>query len=416
MKLSWWQVKCLYLSVFLGCTISSHALENFGINYTSEGGNPLLKIHLYTYLLTIIFVSVTLNSGIKNLITPLGKIRHAWLFMTFSALWLIAFGLYRNGMSGMAYTLDTLMAPLLCIPLATRLSLKQCTSFLKLLSILLLVNSCIALIEFSLKQRVWDVEFSNFGIFFRSSALMGHPLNNALILTSLAIMLSRYSRIGITFYLIISSLALFAFGARAATAIFLSATFITFLWIIKNKKIRNSQITKIKIALAPLIVIGIFGLVSYLMLFTNIFDRISSNLFVDASAMTRLDAWSIIDAMTENEILLGANSDLANNVADVIGVSVIENYLIGWVFSFGIIGCGLLIIAFLTLLFRLFSLSDFYGRIAIASFFIASLGNNSLSSKTPALFLVLFAVTLLIRINSLSKSQEKMEPYAVLPQ
>ncbi|MNL16843.1 hypothetical protein D3C87_1379000 [compost metagenome] len=123
--------------------------------------------------------------------------------------------------------------------------------------------------------------------------------------------------------------------------------------------------------------------------------------------MTRIDVWSIIDVMSQEEILLGASSDLAMNFSDVIGVGVIENYLIGWVFSFGIVGCGLLIISFITLLFRIFTLSDLYGKVSIASFFVASLGNNSLSSKTPALFLILIAATLLIRIKNLSNQSAK---------
>jgi hypothetical protein len=296
-------------------------------------------------------------------------------------------------MSGMAYTLDTLLAPLLCMPLAARLSSKQCIGLLKLLSTLLLANSCIALIEFFLKQRIWDVEFSSFGIFF----------------CSLALMLSRYSRFGMAFYLTISGLALFAFGARAATAIFLFTTFITSLWIAKNTRLKNSQGNKIKIALIPLLAIAVFGISSALFINTSIFDRIASNLFVDASAMTRIDVWSIIDVMSQEEILLGASSDLAMNFSDVIGVGVIENYLIGWVFSFGIVGCGLLIISFLTLLLRIFTLSDLYGKISIASFFVASLGNNSLSSKTPALLLILIAATLLIRIKNLSnQNTQKM--------
>lgn len=406
MKLNMWQIRLLYLSIFCACTLSSYALDNLGINYTGEGGNPLFKIHIYTYVLIFLLLSIITKSGIKGLLNPLGKISHAWLFMSISVVWLILYGLYRNGMSGMAYTLDTLLAPLICIPIVARLNLRQCTNFLKFMSILLLANSCIALIEFFLKQRVWDVEFSSFGIFFRSSALMGHPLNNALILASLALILSRYSKTGVTLYLTISAFALFAFGARASTAIFLSSIFITILWKSRNVKIKNSQLNKLKTALVPMFAIAIFGISSYLLISTNIFDRIISNLTVDASAMTRIDVWSIIDAMSGSEVLYGAGSELSMNISDVIGVSVIENYLIGWVFSFGIVGCGLLILSFLMLLYRLFRLSDFYGKICIASFFIASLGNNSLSSKTPALFLVLTVVILNIRANSLSRKTE----------
>ena len=405
MKLTGWQVKFLYMSIFFACTISSYALENLGINYTSEGGNPLLKIHAYTYILIAVFISVALKVGTKGILAPLGRVSPAWLFMSISVFWLILYGLYRNGMSGMAYTLDTLLAPLLCIPLVSRLSVKQCTNLLKFISSLLLINSCIALIEFFLKQRIWNVEFSSFGIFFRSTALMGHPLNNALILASLALILSHYSRIGVVLYLTISGFALFAFGARASTAIFLSSLIIAALWNSRSLKIKNSQINKLKIALMPIFAIAIFAVSSYLLIATNIFDRIISNLTVDASAMTRIDVWSIIDAMSGNEILYGAGSELSMNISDVIGVSVIENYLIGWVFSFGLVGCGMLIISFATLLLRLFTLSDFYGKVCIAAFFVASLGNNSLSSKTPALFLVLTVVVLNIRLKQLTNNK-----------
>lgn len=405
MKLTGWQVKFLYMSIFFACTISSYALENLGINYTSEGGNPLLKIHAYTYILIAVFISVALKVGTKGILAPLGRVSPAWLFMSISVFWLILYGLYRNGMSGMAYTLDTLLAPLLCIPLASRLSVKQCTNLLKFISLLLLINSCIALIEFFLKQRIWNVEFSSFGIFFRSTALMGHPLNNALILASLALILSHYSRIGVVLYLTISGFALFAFGARASTAIFLSSLIIAALWNSRSLKIKNSQINKLKIALMPIFAIAIFAVSSYLLIATNIFDRIISNLTVDASAMTRIDVWSIIDAMSGNEILYGAGSELSMNISDVIGVSVIENYLIGWIFSFGLVGCGMLIISFATLLLRLFTLSDFYGKVCIAAFFVASLGNNSLSSKTPALFLVLTVVVLNIRLKQLTNNK-----------
>lgn len=286
MKLTGWQVKFLYMSIFFACTISSYALENLGINYTSEGGNPLLKIHAYTYILIAVFISVALKVGTKGILAPLGRVSPAWLFMSISVFWLILYGLYRNGMSGMAYTLDTLLAPLLCIPLVSRLSVKQCTNLLKFISSLLLINSCIALIEFFLKQRIWNVEFSSFGIFFRSTALMGHPLNNALILASLALILSHYSRIGVVLYLTISGFALFAFGARASTAIFLSSLIIAALWNSRRLKIKNSQINKLKIALMPIFAIAIFAVSSYLLIATNIFDRIISNLTVDASAMT----------------------------------------------------------------------------------------------------------------------------------
>lgn len=42
-------------AVFLAFILSEYSLEQFGIQYTSVGGNPLLKIHIYSYLVMIAF-------------------------------------------------------------------------------------------------------------------------------------------------------------------------------------------------------------------------------------------------------------------------------------------------------------------------------------------------------------------------
>ncbi|MGL4828691.1 MAG: VpsF family polysaccharide biosynthesis protein, partial [Vibrio sp.] len=107
------------LSAFL---LGAYLLENLGIQYVSEGGNPLIKIHLYSYLSMGAFALLILRVGFWGLIKPLQTIKQAWLFAMLSIFAVIVYGLMRFGTSGLAYLVDTILVPLLLVPIIIRLS------------------------------------------------------------------------------------------------------------------------------------------------------------------------------------------------------------------------------------------------------------------------------------------------------
>ncbi|MBT2153189.1 hypothetical protein KKI34_15775, partial [Pseudoalteromonas tetraodonis] len=73
-----------------------------------------------------------------------------------------------------------------------------------------------------------------------------------------------------------------------------------------------------------------------------------------------------------------------------IGVGTIENYIIGWTVSFGVICTVLLFLSCYKLPFRLvFGKNKVMGKVTIFIFLLVSLTNNALTAKTPALLLLL---------------------------
>ncbi len=79
-----------------------------------------------------------------------------------------------------------------------------------------------------------------------------------------------------------------------------------------------------------------------------------------------------------------------------------ENYLIGWVLNFGLLGCIGLLLATYTVPVRLICRQEFPAQVALLSFMLISLTNNALTVKTPAL--VLFVVALVCRYRSPDRS------------
>ncbi|EGQ9325943.1 hypothetical protein F1K69_18860, partial [Vibrio cholerae] len=180
----------VYFSVMMALISSvifgSYFLENLGIPYVSDGGSPLLKIHLYSYIILLSYFMVSIKIGMTWFSNKLGEYSNIWLISLSCLSFVIIYGYFRYGTSGMAYMVNTFLVSLMIIPLISILNHSQVDKILKLVSYLILINSVIAIFEFLTNSRIIEVEFKDFS-YFRSSALLTHPLNNSLITVSLSL-------------------------------------------------------------------------------------------------------------------------------------------------------------------------------------------------------------------------------------
>ncbi|OXX48363.1 hypothetical protein B9J93_04655 [Vibrio sp. V17_P4S1T151] len=375
----------IILSAFL---LGAFLLENMGIQYVSEGGSPVLKIHVYSYLSMGAFALLILRVGLFNLIKPLHDLKKAWWLAIVSMLAVILYGFMRFGTSGLAYLIDTIFIPLVLVPVVYGLSDAAKNRLLALLGYLLFINACIAIIELVLGQSIVAVEIGSFS-FFRSTAFMAHPLNNALITASLTPIVMRYTRIPAAMYLSVIVLALFAFGGRAALGIFLLGNFLMMLPKLRDFFGQGVRYPKLKFAyLQALVYFSVIAVILTLVL-SPIGERILSKLYIDTSAEARFDVFILLEQLSFSEWLFGASHDLLNDIVFYIGINVVENYVIGWVLNFGLLGCiGLLLSTYLVP-FMLVYKQEWSAKIALLSFILISVTNNALTVKTPALmFLV----------------------------
>ncbi|WP_322804538.1 VpsF family polysaccharide biosynthesis protein [Vibrio alfacsensis] len=383
------------LAFFLG----GYMLEGMGVKYVSEGGTPLLKIHAYSYIILLATAFFTLKEGVKVQLQRLDTLKTSWMLSVILVSFVIVYGLARYGTSGMAYIVDTFLTPLLFLLLLTRLNPDECHRLVSLIAFFLLFNSTIAILEFISSTRVVDVEFSSFG-YFRSSALLTHPLNNALITAGLTLLVFNKSRIPSIIYLAITLLAMFAFGGRAALGILLVFSLIASIPYIFGFFTYGIDVSKQRFAVMLCILYFSIIIVGFVLIESGITERIMNKLHVDESASARFDVFYLLTQLSPSEWIFGASKNLQSAIDLYLGISVIENFIIVWIFSFGLI-CTIPLVSILISIFGYFILKvGGLATLAIPTFFLVAITNNSLTTKTPAILLMTSTLFLIAQIKT----------------
>ena len=373
----------VFISSFI---LGGYLLENLGIKYVSEGGNPLVKIHIYSYVLLLSVAFLTLKKGISKPLDNLRELKTVWLISTISVFIVIMYGLYRFGTSGMAYLIDTIVSALFAIYLLSQLTNEHKDKLLKLVAYLLFINAVIAILEFILGKTLVEASFLGFS-HFRSTALLTHPLNNALITASLALLLVNKIKVPVFIYFTAVLISLFAFGGRGAAGMFL----VGFAIITLPKSMRffttGIKISKLKFALGQAFFLLTLIAIILILTLTPVGERIISKLYIDGSAQARFDVFIILEQLSISEWLLGASASIMNNIEFYIGINVIENYVIGWVVSFGLFGTILLLFSSFLISIKMAWKNDIYMQVSLLILFAVSLTNNALTTKTPVIML-----------------------------
>jgi hypothetical protein len=401
MKLSSFYYISTAIIISVAFLFGAYALEVNGIQYVSEGGNPLLKIHLTSYLGLMVFSVFVINKGFKGLSRTLSVFFKAWSFISLSIIYLIAYGLMKYGTSGMAYVVDTLLVPVLLFPIFLSLEASQKRQILNLLVFFVLLNSAVATYEYIKSQQVFEYIYEVDWVYFRSTAFLSHPLNNALILSFLSCFLFKYKIVHPVLLFLSVLLALFCFGARTATAIFIIFSFFELISLYRKEiSLRGGLVFNEVIILKVVFFIGLFAIM-YAVLMLGFGQRIFENIAFDGSARSRYDAFNVFGYLSFEEYLFGARPEFFENLMLYIDNSVVENFVIGWFLFYGIAGSLFIICFFYFFLYKLYVNADRSSKAAVLMFTVISISNNSMASKNPAFlfFLVAYAVTFNIDRN-----------------
>lgn len=270
----------------------------------------------------------------------------------------------------------------------------------KIIILLFIVNSLLAIFERMSGSLVFgwgyaeDVaNFTTEGISeFRSTALLSHPLLNALITSTLMsfFLISPYK---ITIKLGLWSLGYFAilcFNTRAAIVgnalLFISY----FLYIcLYDKKITVKQ-KRLFMGIG-----AIFAITATYLLQTGLIGgRLMENgLFDDTSAQVRVDIWSIFDYYRLTDFMLGVDMSTYDEMMFTANLIATENFWLDWLFKFGF--------AFLipfVLLYGIFlknrysDYNSFETLFTIGTFVLLASVNNSLSTSILPVFILLLSI------------------------
>lgn len=389
--------------VFVVFFVSDDALTNIGMKYTQVGGSWYHKIHPYTYLCFALLCTALAKLGLNRVLYALRKEASAVAFMLMiiiAALYLM----YLNGISGTAPIIDTVF-----VAVIVHLIIKLCDDSLifpiwRLVVTFQYLDCFLAVIEKIMQVHIIPRE-DDYAI-FRSTALQGHPLKNALVVSLIGIimLLVNNNSLNRVISLSVTLLALICFGERTALLVFVVVvSLIAIDWFLRF--IFGMSVKKFDIIIAQSGILVIILVLSIVFMYTNLGDRILYHDVVE-SGMIRYHALRMLSFMG-SDLLTGVPFYKITYYMTQNEIPVIENYIIIWILSMGLIVGGLLILSYLWFLFDLARSAYRYGYVFVfplMCFFINVLTSNSLSTKTSEFVIMIIIHHCMIRILEKQKS------------
>jgi hypothetical protein len=373
----------LLLSVLFALFVGGAALNGLGLSYTVDDSAAGLKIHPYVVLVLIaaLIVATPLRSGRSRLSDR--RFRTPVFCSALLGAVLIGRALSTSHQA-LGFVVDTLLSALWAAAVVPFMSERAARRIWKLGIAFVTVESVMATLEVITKMNFIPVD-TWYGSYFRATALHGHPLNNALVLVTIAFALqvSGSQRTSILIF-VLTTAALSAFGARGALMSYLAFNLLL--------------VTRFALTSARRMAIVGFGLpimlaaLTWIVLSGTLGDRITNvGAYGDDSSETRLHAVEILQTLNWAHLLVGTDADQVARLMDQAEIGVIENFVVTYILMFGLV-CTALLFACIWICYRrmVTAWSKATRRrihAVFAVFFLTALTNNSLVTKTPALYL-----------------------------
>lgn len=390
----------LALALALYLTIPASLLTAMGIPYDAPGGSLLVKFHPGTWVLVLALVMLSGRNPVRGLAQTL---RAHWLLgIQLGCMGLLlAYTLARYGSSGSAFILETLIT----IPLALMAIACLDEAARRRLSLLIMVflaaNSVLAAGEALLGERLMPhtvaggVDIPD--LHFRATALLGHPLNNAMI-TAPAVLLALGMK-GMWRWLLPALLmtGLLAFGGRTA---FVAAAGLAGLVLAAraSSAVLHRRWSYAALVGGSLLVVLACGTIVGIVAISGLGERIFANPLWDDSAQVRVTSWQALEYMSIDDIMFGMSPDAIETVIFRLGlnypIETIESFWLLMLMQFGAVGLVPFIGGGLAGAAYLWNRTDTLGRLALLLFLAVASSNNSLAAKTPAAALVFAAIAL----------------------
>ncbi|TWR27596.1 hypothetical protein FPZ43_14095 [Mucilaginibacter pallidiroseus] len=360
--------------------IDDNILNIVGYHHNDPHANIIFKIHPLAYISVvslfcyIISFKIKVTSIVQNCKVELSAI----IFSILLLMYLIVF----NRLAGISFLIDAIVTPALVSILLFHTPQTYLIRNSKIIYAAFFINFGLALVEKLLHRAILSQEFLYFEE-FRSTALYGHPLNNALIMSAIGILLYIYNdKLYIKLLLLLCTVvAVLCFGARGASIGIIGGVGLSFIIDSFSKKF--SYTMKSVLGLFLIFCVGYAIVIN-----TSLGDRIlkRSSFKDDKSAQERVKTLSMLDKMTDSQLQWGMTEVETTALMNKTGTRTMENYFVVWVTKFGVYFS---IILFIVLLIFMAKQIRHFNKAALLPalftiLFVASI-NNSLATNTRLL-------------------------------
>ena len=383
--------------------ISPMLLAHWGVPYDAVGGSAPAKVHPGTWAITLglLLASLRFSSPIAF------AVRAAALFpglIVFMVTWAVVLW-YAIMVQKMPFTpmIDSFF-----LPFAALLGLSTQTDSSKrgialALHAILFVNALLGLYEYLSGFRLtpYVVGEEELEADWRATALLGHPLSNALTMGVYMIIMSVGGGRDLPAWLrpvatLVALASMVAFGGRTSLVLALAAMAgvlaLRFAGVLRGGKV-DLRMAAAVIALAPL-----FGVALAALYASGFFDQMLERFVNDhGSAKARIVMLSFFRHLSVEEILFGPSPDKMGGLQRVEGVEYgLESFFVAYVLTYGALVSGLFFVGVAFFCREIVRASTLRAVLPIVFFFVVAATSVSLSAKTTTLgMLVALVVTML---------------------
>lgn len=369
------------------------------------GENVLSLINIDWKIITILFIIISSLFCFSKKSILLNRKSYLTL-----CIFVIIFCLYKfiyidHNFNKMSLLIITPPIIISCFPIKTKYTQLWNKCF-NVYTIFFIVECCIAIFE-KITQTLIFARYSYdndllMEIFsysdFRSWSLLGHPLQNALVVSTMMnfFMISTLTFKKKIILFSLGYLAILSFNTRSSIIIEAIFLLIFFIYTAKNKNNITISPSKIYTTLFAIIALFVILIIRYdfgSRIFLGIIDNVGS-------ASTRIDVWNIFNYYSLEDFMYGLTPNQYNRVKITSGITVTENFWIDYLLYMGFIFMILLVINYIWVIKRSYkTYSKFEIFYTLVPFLLIASSNNSLSASWIQLFVFLFSINLFEKQN-----------------
>lgn len=395
----------LAFTIALFLMVSPLMLDNFGWHYGAPGGSVIEKIHPATWVLfAILFLSAAVRGNPLSALVEAGH-RHPGVLLYAAGVGvLIAQAIIILRQPFTVY-IDTFLAPVAAFLLFHQMTEARGHRLSLLIHALFFLNAVIGIAEFVFGFRVtpFVIEGVEFAAEWRSSALLGHPLSNALMTGCYVLALAVGAGREMPFFVrltvfAVTALSMAVFGGRAATLVLillLAALGIKKMLAILAGGKMDLRGVWFMLAAIPVAIAG-----SLFIYDVGFFDRFLSRIFDDdGSAGTRLAMLYLFRHLSWYDLMFGADPSHLQTYTTIYGLELgIESFWLAMIMVNGLVVALPFFVALGVFCLAVARAAQMGPALWVfVSFFAVASASLSLSAKTPDFAILVIMILVLLR-------------------
>ena len=394
----------LALIAILLLALSPLALSQLGWQYFDTGGRPIEKFHPSTLLSGFLLLSIAARNRnpLNGLIALLLKNRELMPLIAATTIMIVYSSLVLH--LPVTVFIETYIGAAMIYMLYRNLPGETYRKLALLIHILMFVNAALGFYEVFTGFRLTPLVINGEELpdETRATALLGHPLANAILAGAYVVMLATgggrdlpASIRPICFVVAIASLV--PFGGRAASGFALLA-----LFFIEGRRfwdVLHGSSIDVRAIIASLVLVPLVGLALVAAFEAGALDTLIDRLVDDeGSASTRLEMFELFKYLSLNDVLFGPDPAVLGTWVRLHGLEYgIESFVVAFILNYGLLATIIFYPPLFLFFLQLARVCRPGAGYAILYFLAAALTSVSLSSKSPTLAIFVLLLLVLLR-------------------